>query len=147
MRQINRNGFQSLCYSMSVNDFVAIKLFDFNIAFDWWPVNSPRQRPSIREEFPLCHHKLAVSSLCTPFKITRAKGQWWLFNTDSVSKRVEYTHSHALVPGIVIVTNAWAIWQLYCKHHFIYLLRFLWFKLLWILFSGDQFTINQHWFK
>ena len=29
MRQINPNGFQSLCCSMYVYDFVAIKLFDF----------------------------------------------------------------------------------------------------------------------
>ena len=34
MRQINPNGFQSLCCSMYVYDFVAIKLFDFDFDFD-----------------------------------------------------------------------------------------------------------------
>ena len=35
MRQINPNGFQSLCCSMYVYDFVAIKLFDFDFDFDF----------------------------------------------------------------------------------------------------------------
>ena len=67
MRQINPNRFQSLCCSMYVYDFVAIKLFDFDFDFDYLIFFC---LPSIIVGYrSIRHHELVFQSIIPKFKM------------------------------------------------------------------------------